>query len=93
MCKEILNRVHNGAFLIDVREPSELKQGKLPHSFNVPMREIPELASELNFNDEILLYCHSGQRSGMVESYMQEQGFKNVKNIGGILHHRDCLVY
>lgn len=73
--------------LIDVREPNEHE------AFNVggqliPVKTIPQRLSELEAhkNDEIVVYCRSGARSGMAQRFMQESGFTNVRNLtGGML--------
>jgi len=37
-------------------------------------------------NDEIVVYCRSGQRSGMAQSLLEAAGFSNVRNLtGGVL--------
>lgn len=73
--------------LIDVREKYEHEQfnvgGKL-----IPMGEIIDYIGELEKlkNEEIVLYCRSGNRSGMVKRLLEQFGFKNVRNLeGGML--------
>lgn len=71
--------------LIDVREPDEhwafniggilLPLGKL-HSMQID--EIEDLK-----NDEVILYCRSGNRSGQAAMFLDMLGFKNTKNLAG----------
>jgi rhodanese-related sulfurtransferase len=79
--------------LIDVREPAE-------HSaFNIggrliPMGTIPTVLHELQDqqDEEIIVYCRSGGRSGQVQRFMQQQGFSNVRNLtGGMLAWQDAF--
>ena len=35
-------------------------------------------------NEEILLYCRSGNRSGKAKLILEELGYTNIRNIGGI---------
>ncbi|MCL4110524.1 UNVERIFIED_CONTAM: hypothetical protein GTU68_047773 [Idotea baltica] len=73
--------------LIDVREDSERAE------FNVGGTHIPLGSLPLNIEDleefkdkEIVVYCRSGNRSGQAKAYMEQLGFKNVRNlIGGML--------
>lgn len=73
--------------LIDVREDYERAE------FNVGGTHIPLGTLPLNLDDledykdkEIVIYCRSGNRSGQAQAYMQQMGFKNVRNlVGGML--------
>ena len=73
--------------LIDVREDHERAE------FNVGGTHIPLGSLPLNIEDleeykdrEIVVYCRSGNRSGQAKAYMEQLGFKNVRNlIGGML--------
>lgn len=73
--------------LIDVRENYEHEEfnvgGKL-----IPMGEIIDHIGELEKDkeNEIVVYCRSGNRSGMVKKMLEQFGFKNVRNLeGGML--------
>lgn len=69
---------------IDVREPWEYEE------FNLGARLLP-LGTLMNTiweleehkNDEIVVHCRSGSRSGMAQALMQAQGFSNVRNLSG----------
>jgi len=73
--------------LIDVRESHEHEEfnvgGKL-----VPLGTIPSSIAELQDlkDQEVVVYCRSGQRSGMAQKFLQQYGFTNVRNLeGGML--------
>lgn len=74
--------------LIDVREAYENAEfnigGKL-----LPLGKIQAMQTEdideLK-NDEVILYCRSGNRSGMAAMTLDSMGFTNTKNLtGGML--------
>jgi rhodanese-related sulfurtransferase len=44
---------------------------------------IDELGSK---DRDITLYCASGARSAYAQRMLQQMGFKNVKNGGGLMH-------
>jgi adenylyltransferase/sulfurtransferase len=72
--------------LLDVREPYEWEIGQLPDSLEMPLGDVPERFGELNPEDAIVVYCRSGMRSRKAQLFLQDQGFKNVRNLsGGIL--------
>ena len=84
--KEKLDNKEDFIF-IDVREPHEYQDfnlnAKLIPLGNIPMA-IPDF--ENHKDDEIVIHCRSGGRSGMAQQMFQAQGFKNVRNVlGGVL--------
>jgi rhodanese-related sulfurtransferase len=88
--KEKLDR-GDDFILIDVREPHEHE------AFNIGGKLIP-VGNVMNAiddydgheNDEIVIYCRSGARSGMAQQLFKAKGFTNVRNvIGGVLAWQD----
>jgi len=84
--KEKIDKGEDFIFL-DVREPHEYEafnlNAKLIPVGNV-MDAIPDF--EDHKEDEIIIHCRSGARSGMAQQLFQAAGFKNVRNvIGGVL--------
>lgn len=79
----------NKAIIVDVREVDEIIQGKIKGSKEIPLSLMTsdkvrfEKELELLPKDkEILVYCRSGRRSGIVGAKLKEQGY-TVKNLGG----------
>lgn len=73
--------------LIDVREPHEHDAFNVGGSL-IPLGSLTSRLNELedNKDDEVIVYCRSGQRSGVAKEVMQRAGFKNVRNLlGGML--------
>lgn len=69
--------------LIDVREQWEYDEGHIPGITHIPMNEIPNRLSEIPTDKTVVLTCRSGNRSGQVTDYLQQQGFDNVHNMSG----------
>ena len=72
---------------IDVREQHEYDEFNLGARL-IPlggfMDAIPELSSHKD--DEVIIHCRSGARSGMAQQLLQQAGFSNVRNVlGGVL--------
>lgn len=76
---------------IDVRSIEEYAEDHIQGDTNIPIDTInPELlASEYGKEAEINLYCRSGNRAGRAMALLQDAGFTNVKNVGGIDDVRD----
>lgn len=69
--------------MIDVREPAELEQARLPEAANIPMGEFLARIAEVPRDRTVLLLCHSGGRSARVTAYLRANGWDNVSNIAG----------
>jgi len=71
---------------IDVRSAGEFESGHVAGAVNIPHVEIIERIAEVTADkdDVIYLYCRSGRRSGIAKSALEEAGFSNVVNIGGL---------
>jgi phage shock protein E len=68
-----------GVKVVDVRTPEEFAQGHVPGAVNIPYDEIPERAKEIGAPSKpVLLYCHSGRRSGMAVEALRERGFTQL---------------
>jgi len=90
LCDDLSEALRNGAQLVDVRSPAECALGMLPGAVNMPLNELPESRSALNFDKPVLLYCRSGQRSEMARRYLTELGHTDCWNIGAYESFRRC---
>ena len=72
--------------LVDVREPNEYQINRIAGSTLIPLGEIPRRYAELNPEDELIMQCKSGARSGRAADFLRSVGFKRVLNLkGGII--------
>lgn len=77
--------------LVDVREPWEFQEFNVGGQL-IPLGELMNRMYELedHKSDEVIVYCRSGNRSGMAQALLQAQGFANVRNLtGGMLAWRE----
>ena len=70
------------AVALDVREPSEWRQGRIPGALHCPMTELPARLSLLLRDRTIVAVCRSGNRSGQVTEALQRQGYR-IENLEG----------
>jgi rhodanese-related sulfurtransferase len=79
-------------YLLDVREPSEREICKLTDDKNIPLKDLPNRFSELNKDQEIVIYCRSGGRSQQACMFLEQNGFTHVTNLtGGVLAWSDYV--
>ena len=76
---------------IDVRSVGEYESGHVDGAVNIPHTEIAARIVEVtgDKDDVIYLYCRSGRRSGIAQSVLEDAGFTNVVNIGGLSEAQD----
>jgi adenylyltransferase/sulfurtransferase len=85
---ELKQRLDRGDKLriIDVREPNEYQINRIPGSTLIPLGDIPKRYNELDPDEELVMQCKSGVRSGKASDFLRSVGFKRVLNLkGGIL--------
>ena len=87
---DLKNRMDSGDtdfVLIDVREPGEHDAYNIGGTL-IPVGTIAGALDDLEEHreKEVIIYCRSGARSGMAQGFLQQAGFKNVRNLtGGML--------
>jgi phage shock protein E len=68
-----------GVKVVDVRTPEEFARGHVPGAVNVPYDQMADRAQELGSpSTPLLLYCHSGRRSGIAIETLREKGFTRL---------------
>ena len=74
------------AVWIDVRTVEEYSESHINGDLNIPLASIDTtaLARQFGKDDEINLYCRSGNRAGQAKEILEAAGFTNVNNVGGI---------
>jgi phage shock protein E len=77
--------------VVDVREINEFALGHFEGAINIPLGIIPLRLDEFkSMNGPIVVYCRSGNRSGMAMNLLKQAGLSEVYNGGGL---HDMLVY
>ncbi|MEX1138353.1 MAG: molybdopterin-synthase adenylyltransferase MoeB [Bacteroidota bacterium] len=70
--------------LVDVREDFEREIATIG-GIAIPLRELSGRMQELDAAREVVVYCHTGQRSGRAVAFLRDQGFSRARNLlGGI---------
>ena len=73
-------------YVLDVREQYEYDEKHIPNVTLLPMSEIQSRLDEIPTDKEVIITCRSGNRSGQVTQFLEENGFDNVHNMqGGIV--------
>ncbi len=77
--KKFLSENRN-AIILDVREPHEAAESKLPHSVNIPRGVLEMKITELTSDPEtpILIHCAAGGRACLAAATLKKMGYQNV---------------
>ena len=70
--------------LLDVREPFEWNQVRIPGARHIPMNDLPNRLAELPKASPIVVFCAHGSRSYGVAHFLIEQGYPARSLAGGI---------
>jgi rhodanese-related sulfurtransferase len=70
--------------LVDVREADEWAVARIPSAELLPLSQFEQKGiDQLDPDEDIVVYCHHGVRSGRVQNYLKAKGFTGVKNLTG----------
>jgi len=69
--------------LIDVREPWEYETCRIEGAQLIPMRNIPANLQQLDVDQDVICYCHHGQRSLDVAAWLRAQGIESAQSLAG----------
>lgn len=85
--EEAEQKIADGALLVDVREQNEWDAARVPGSDLKPMSLLNSWYQDLPRDQEVILLCRTGNRSGKVaDALINQAGFDNVFNLtGGIV--------
>ena len=69
--------------LVDVREQWEYDACRIEGAKLIPMRTIPANLQALDGDEDVICYCHHGQRSLDVATWLRAQGVENAQSLAG----------
>ncbi|HAE22526.1 MAG TPA: rhodanese-like domain-containing protein [Spirochaetaceae bacterium] len=70
--------------LLDVRTAEEYAAGHIPGAVLAPYDALAATFTEADKNRPIVLYCRSGNRSGIAMRTLRSMGYANLSDFGGI---------
>jgi rhodanese-related sulfurtransferase len=81
--EEAKTLIEKGCKIIDVREPFEWEQGRIPTSTHIPLNTLLARAQELITEDNIIFVCAEGIRSAVACEVAAAVGRTNLYNLEG----------
>jgi adenylyltransferase/sulfurtransferase len=82
---ELKNRLDQGdkMLVVDVREPWEYELCRIEGAKLIPMGTVPANLQALDVDEDVICYCHHGQRSLDVAVWLRGQGIESAKSLAG----------
>ena len=75
---------NNPYTVLDVREPSEWREGHIQGAINIPFHHLASHLDDLPSNKPVAAVCGGGNRSSIATSILQREGFDPVNIVGGM---------
>ena len=82
---ELAPLLERGARLIDVREPDEYAEARVPGAVLVPLGMVPDNVDAFRGDGPTYVICARGGRSMRAAEFVAEQGIEAVNVAGGTL--------
>jgi rhodanese-related sulfurtransferase len=80
---EAVARHGDGAFVLDVREPSEWAEGHIEGATLIPLGELAGRLAEVPRDRDVVVVCRSGNRSAQGRDILRDAGYVNVTSMAG----------
>jgi rhodanese-related sulfurtransferase len=85
--KEVKKKLGSRAdvLIVDVRWPDEVRAASIKGSLHIPLSQLERRMAELPKDKQLIMLCHTGNRSRFAAIMLLCSGFTDVKNlVGGI---------
>lgn len=86
--KKIMDSADPSSFiLLDVRDENEFAEGHIAGARLIPVSTLDTRAAE-ELPDSartLLVYCRSGMRAGKASQLLEQMGYQDIRNFGGVL--------
>ncbi len=91
--QEAVAKQQAGAYILDVREPSEWNDAHIAGATLIPLGELASRENELPRDKEIVVVCRSGNRSAQARDILLNAGFTQVTSMAGGLNQWKAAGY
>jgi rhodanese-related sulfurtransferase len=73
----------DGVFVLDVRQPEEWEELHIPGATLIPLDQLEARLSEVPTDQQVLVYCRSGNRSQEGREILLSAGIQQVTSMAG----------
>jgi len=80
---DLQERLASGAALLDVREPDEVDEVRVPGGIRIPLQSVPDRLDEIPSAGPLYVICAVGGRSRAAAEFLRANGIDAVNVAGG----------
>ncbi len=91
--QEAYQKYQQGALILDVRTAEEWSQSHIPNAIHIPLDELESRLHELPKDKEIVVICHTGNRSREGVVLLLKAGFTQVSMVTGGMNNWQAAGY
>lgn len=83
---EVVDLLKKDAILLDVRSESEYDGGHIPNAILLNVNDVENKIKDVSsdYDQAIIVYCRSGNRSATAAQTLIDMGYRNVYDLGAI---------
>lgn len=78
----LIQAIQEGAFFVDVRTAAEFAAGSVKGAVNIPLGSLAGNLSKFENQNNIIVFCRSGNRSSQAKKMLDKAGIQNVTDAG-----------
>lgn len=82
---QLATLVEDGAYVLDVRNPDEYQEARVPGVVLIPLGELESRYVEIPPSDAVYVICRSGARSMKAAEFLTTRGVTAINVAGGTL--------
>jgi rhodanese-related sulfurtransferase len=71
--------------LVDVRTAEEFRDGYIPGAINIDLQQLQNKLNKIPKDKPVIVYCRSGNRSSFATNILNQAGYTEVYDLGGII--------
>ena len=80
---EAAQKLKDGTFILDVRQPDEWNQAHIDGAVLIPLDQLQSRLSEVPTDQEVVLVCRSGNRSAQGRDILRQSGYNQSTSMAG----------
>lgn len=77
------DKLAQGTYLLDVRQQSEWEEGHVDGAVLIPLDQLEARMDEIPADQEVMIICRSGNRSGQARDLLRAKGLLNTTSVDG----------
>jgi phage shock protein E len=85
IAKQAWPMIEDGVLVLDVRTQEEFDEAHIPGAIHIPWEDTDSIIEAIGSDQQrqVVVYCRTGNRSGKVQTALEQAGYTNIFNATG----------